>query len=86
VDAWLDDPVVGPTDKPINFVGFGVGNGFPACIPRAGMRVDWCVNLVNVGFFRYPNVRACWAEGGFVCSPPRGLFWAPVKWEEGWIR
>ena len=58
VDAWLNDPVVGVKGKPINFVGFGVGNGFPACIPRAGMKIDWCVNLNNVGFFKYPNVRS----------------------------
>jgi len=57
VEAWLDDPVTGPLGKPINFVGFGVGNGFPACIPAAGRKIDWCVDLRNVGTFNYPNVR-----------------------------
>jgi serine carboxypeptidase-like clade 1 len=54
-DAWLDDPVKGPGGKPINFHGFAVGDGFPACIPQPGKPVDWCVDLFNVGFFKYPN-------------------------------
>ena len=54
-DAWLADPIVGPKGKEINFYGFAVGDGFPACIPQPGKPVDWCVNLENVEFFRYPN-------------------------------
>lgn len=54
-NAWLDDPVVGPGGKPINFHGFAVGDGFPACIPQPGKPIDWCVDLNNVEFFKYPN-------------------------------
>jgi serine carboxypeptidase-like clade 1 len=54
-DAWLDDPIKGPKGKLINFHGFAVGDGFPACIPQPGKPIDWCVNLNNVEFFRYPN-------------------------------
>ena len=32
-----------------------MGDGFPACIPIAGRRIDWCVDLNHVGFFDYPN-------------------------------
>ena len=49
LEAWLDDPVRGPSGKPINLLGFAVGDGFPACIPIAGRRIDWCVNLDHVG-------------------------------------
>ena len=52
VDAWLADPVKGPTGKEINFKGFAIGDGFPACIPLPGRRVDWCVDLNNVEFFK----------------------------------
>jgi len=55
VDAWLADPIKGPTGKTINFLGFAVGDGFPACVPQPGKPIDWCVNLNNVAFFRYPN-------------------------------
>jgi len=55
VDAWLDDPVRGPGGKLINFQGFAVGDGFPACVSVKGKPVDWCVDLFNVGFFEYPN-------------------------------
>lgn len=55
VDAWLDDPIRGPDGDEINFQGFAVGDGFPACIIEDGKPVDWCVNLNNVGFFEYPN-------------------------------
>ena len=55
IDKWLDDPVRGPSGKLINLLGFAVGDGFPACIPIAGRRIDWCVNLNHVGFFDYPN-------------------------------
>ena len=54
-NAWLDDPVVGPSGKAINFHGFAVGDGFPACIPQPGKPIDWCVDLNNVEFFKYPN-------------------------------
>ena len=47
VDKWLDDPIRGPTGKLINFKGFAVGDGFPACIPMAGRPIDWCVDLNN---------------------------------------
>jgi cathepsin A (carboxypeptidase C) len=55
VNAWLDDPVRGPSGKLINFKGFAVGDGFAACIEMPGRPIDWCVNLKNVEFFRYPN-------------------------------
>ena len=55
IDRWLDDPVRGPSGKLINLLGFAVGDGFPACIPIAGRRIDWCVDLNHVGFFDYPN-------------------------------
>ncbi len=54
-NAWLDDPVRGPKGQLINFKGWAVGDGFPACIPQPGKPVDWCVDLNNVQFFRYPN-------------------------------
>lgn len=53
--AWLDDPIRGPNGKLINFHGFAVGDGFPACIPIPGRPIDWCVDLNNVEFFKYPN-------------------------------
>ena len=55
VDAWLADPVVGPGGRPINFGGFAVGDGFPGCVAVEGRPVDWCVDLENVAFFKYPN-------------------------------
>ena len=55
VNAWLDDPIKGPTGKLINFKGFAVGDGFPGCVPQPGRKVDWCVDLNNVEFFKYPN-------------------------------
>ena len=55
VDAWLADPVVGPGGRPINFGGFAVGDGFPGCVEVEGKPVDWCVDLENVAFFKYPN-------------------------------
>lgn len=58
VDAWLDDPIRGPNGDLINFQGFAVGDGFPACVPSDGKPVDWCVDLNNVGFFEYPNALA----------------------------
>lgn len=44
-----------PAGKLINFKGFAVGDGFPACIPQPGKPIDWCVDLNNVEFFKYPN-------------------------------
>eukprot|EP00928_Gymnodinium_smaydae_P061244 TRINITY_DN45376_c0_g1_i1.p1 TRINITY_DN45376_c0_g1~~TRINITY_DN45376_c0_g1_i1.p1 ORF type:complete len:604 (-),score=33.47 TRINITY_DN45376_c0_g1_i1:412-2223(-) len=55
VNEWLDDPIRGPAGKLINFKGFAVGDGFPACIETNGKSVDWCVDLNNVEFFKYPN-------------------------------
>ena len=55
VNAWLDDPIKGPNGRLINFKGFAVGDGFPACIPQPGKPIDWCVDLENVEFFKYPN-------------------------------
>ena len=54
-NAWLDDPIRGPKGKLINFKGFAVGDGFPACVPQPGKPIDWCVDLNNVEFFKYPN-------------------------------
>jgi len=50
VNAMLDDPVPG-----LNLQGFMVGDGFPGCAPLDGKPADWCINLSNVGTFRYPN-------------------------------
>lgn len=55
MNAWLDDPIKGPNNVTINFGGFAVGDGFPSCVSVEGKPVDWCVDLNNVGFFRYPN-------------------------------
>ena len=55
VSEWLDDPVRGPSGRLINFRGFAIGDGFPACIPMAGKPIDWCVDLKYVEFFKYPN-------------------------------
>ena len=59
VSVWRhlsSHPIVqGPSGKLINFKGFAVGDGFPACIPQPGKPIDWCVDLNNVEFFRYPN-------------------------------
>eukprot|EP00854_Cymbomonas_tetramitiformis_P004423 gene4423-5432_t len=49
-NAMMDDPVPG-----LNFRGFIVGDGFPGCKPVPGYPVNWCVNLDNVGVFKYPN-------------------------------
>lgn len=54
-NAWLDDPIRGPNGKLINFHGFAIGDGHPACIPQPGKPIDWCINLNNVQFFQYPN-------------------------------
>eukprot|EP01060_Flectonema_neradi_P009347 TRINITY_DN1666_c1_g1_i1.p1 TRINITY_DN1666_c1_g1~~TRINITY_DN1666_c1_g1_i1.p1 ORF type:complete len:519 (+),score=104.40 TRINITY_DN1666_c1_g1_i1:64-1620(+) len=51
VNALLDDPIPG-----LNFQGFGVGDGWTGCVPKAGEKPDYCTNLDNVGFFKYPNV------------------------------
>eukprot|EP00449_Zooxanthella_nutricula_P007453 CAMPEP_0198519594 /NCGR_PEP_ID=MMETSP1462-20131121/19810_1 /TAXON_ID=1333877 /ORGANISM="Brandtodinium nutriculum, Strain RCC3387" /LENGTH=589 /DNA_ID=CAMNT_0044249209 /DNA_START=52 /DNA_END=1821 /DNA_ORIENTATION=- len=54
-NAWIDDPIKGPNGTLINFHGFAVGDPFWACIPMAGKAIDWCANLTNVGFLRWPN-------------------------------
>eukprot|EP01059_Diplonema_ambulator_P011695 TRINITY_DN2173_c0_g1_i3.p1 TRINITY_DN2173_c0_g1~~TRINITY_DN2173_c0_g1_i3.p1 ORF type:complete len:518 (+),score=176.46 TRINITY_DN2173_c0_g1_i3:958-2511(+) len=51
VNALLDDPIPG-----LNFRGFGIGDGWTGCVPKDGQPANWCVNLDNVGFFKYPNV------------------------------
>ncbi|CAE8706644.1 unnamed protein product [Polarella glacialis] len=50
VEAMMDDPVPG-----LNFKGFGVGDGFPGCPVEPGRPVNWCIDLDNVGLFKYPN-------------------------------
>ena len=50
-DAMMQDPVPG-----LNFRGWAVGDGWTGCVPRAGRPADWCINLDNVGLFKYPNV------------------------------
>lgn len=54
-ERWMDDPIRGPHGTLINFKGFAVGDGFPACVPQPGKPIDWCVDLNNVEFFKYPN-------------------------------
>ena len=34
-----------PIGKLINFKGFAVGDGFPACIPQPGKPIDWCADF-----------------------------------------
>eukprot|EP01065_Artemidia_motanka_P043730 TRINITY_DN6110_c0_g1_i1.p2 TRINITY_DN6110_c0_g1~~TRINITY_DN6110_c0_g1_i1.p2 ORF type:complete len:514 (+),score=175.51 TRINITY_DN6110_c0_g1_i1:61-1602(+) len=51
VNEMLDDPIEG-----LNFRGFLVGDGWTGCPPKAGHPMNWCTNLNNVGFFKYPNV------------------------------
>eukprot|EP00929_Paragymnodinium_shiwhaense_P122468 TRINITY_DN9521_c0_g1_i1.p1 TRINITY_DN9521_c0_g1~~TRINITY_DN9521_c0_g1_i1.p1 ORF type:complete len:634 (+),score=135.06 TRINITY_DN9521_c0_g1_i1:94-1902(+) len=50
VGALLDDPIEG-----LNFQGMLVGDGWPGCKPLEGHPVNWCLNLDNVGVFKYPN-------------------------------
>jgi len=49
--ALLADPIPG-----LNFQGWAVGDGWTGCKPVPGRKVDWCVDLDNVGMFKYPNV------------------------------
>jgi hypothetical protein len=51
VNELLADPIEG-----LNLVGFGVGNGWTGCKPMPGKPKTWCINLDNVGIFKYPNV------------------------------
>lgn len=53
VEEMLNDPVPG-----LNFQGFAVGDGWTGCAPMPGKPVDWCINLDNVGVFKYPNCNA----------------------------
>jgi len=50
-DAMMSDPIPG-----LNFQGWAVGDGWTGCKPKEGRKVDWCVDLDNVGVFKYPNV------------------------------
>eukprot|EP00659_Diplonema_papillatum_P015640 gene15640-23871_t len=50
VQAMLDDPIPG-----LNFKGFAVGDGMIGCDPVPGKPANWCVDLDNVGVFKYPN-------------------------------
>ena len=42
--------------KDINFQGIAVGDGWTGCKPKHGEPADWCIDLDNVGVFKYPNV------------------------------
>ena len=42
--------------KDINFQGIAVGDGWTGCKPKDGEPADWCIDLDNVGVFKYPNV------------------------------
>lgn len=50
MQEMLDDPVDG-----LNLRGMLVGDGFPGCPLMEGKPINWCINLTNVGFFKYPN-------------------------------
>jgi hypothetical protein len=47
----LNDPIDG-----VNFQGIAVGDGWTGCKQIEGKPVDWCIDLDNVGIFKYPNV------------------------------
>ena len=64
--AMLDDPVPG-----LNFRGFAVGDGFPGCRRISGRPVDWCIDLDNVGLFKYPNANPGAPDGLHDCPAPR---------------
>jgi cathepsin A (carboxypeptidase C) len=51
-NALMDDPIPG-----LNFKGFAVGDGLTGCEAVAGKPNNWCINLDNVGVFKYPNAR-----------------------------
>merc|ERR1719424_1093230 len=50
IREMIRDPVPG-----LNLKGFIVGDGFLGCEPMEGMPANWCINLTNVGSFKYPN-------------------------------
>lgn len=50
-NEMLEDPIPN-----LNFQGWAVGDGWTGCVPTAGKPVNWCVNLDNVGLFKYPNI------------------------------
>jgi hypothetical protein len=66
-EALMNDPIPG-----LNFQGWAVGDGWTGCkapprpppsistMPRLqkvpGKPINWCVDLDNVGLFKYPNV------------------------------
>ena len=53
-NAMMDDPIPG-----LNFKGFAVGDGCTACDPATAPSKDsppnYCLDLDNVGIFKYPN-------------------------------
>lgn len=51
VQAWLNDPIPG-----VKLAGFAVGDGWTGCAPAEGRPINWCLDLDNVGVFKYPNV------------------------------
>lgn len=51
VEELLNDPIPG-----LNFAGFAVGDGWTGCKAVDGKPNNWCVDLDNVGLFKYPNV------------------------------
>lgn len=50
-DALMADPIPG-----LNFQGWAVGDGWTGCKAKPGKPMNWCVDLDNVGLFKYPNV------------------------------
>ena len=40
----------------VNFQGWAIGDGWTGCVPVAGKPPNWCIDLDNVGMFKYPNV------------------------------
>ena len=50
-NEFMSNPIPG-----LNFKGWAIGDGWTGCVPREGKKVDWCIDLDNVGLFKYPNV------------------------------
>ena len=40
----------------VNFQGWAIGDGWTGCVPVAGKPPNWCIDLDNVGMFKYPYV------------------------------
>ena len=50
-NEMMIDPI-----KNVNFQGWAIGDGWTGCAVVAGKPPNWCIDLDNVGLFKYPNV------------------------------